>query len=103
MTDSKFSTEFFRVALKDAVPVRVNKNSHIVWQLLYDGFALQGPPVKFRGGWVAGPSGWKTKREAVAALAELREQEERRAAPEDRLPEAEIVRVIEDQLGKSDD
>lgn len=64
---------FYLDALSAAEVKRTNRSSHVVWQIVSGEWKIQGPPVEFRGGWISGPAGWKTKREAVAALRELRE------------------------------
>ena len=59
---------------------RTNANSHMVWQIIHapTGSAVEGPRGVYPGrGALAGTGimgslGWKTKREACAALDELR-------------------------------
>lgn len=59
----------------DAATVqRTNANSHIVWQILHGETKLvfSGPPEFYEGMRISGRIGWRTKREATAALEELR-------------------------------
>lgn len=51
---------------------KTSRNSHIVWQILYGDRAVQGPPELFNETPISGRMGWKTKREALAALERLR-------------------------------
>lgn len=67
-------------AIMGATVKRTNANSAMVWQLIGpDGHAISGPPGRYPDDGsrlsfsvVMGNLGWKTKREATAALDELR-------------------------------
>jgi len=83
-TESK-PTKTQSEVLSDSAVQRTNANSAMVWQIIHGpiGEALNGPPGKYPGSEMLagsptmGARGWATKRNAEAALAELK----RRAAP----------------------
>lgn len=58
--------------LDGCVVLKTSRNSHIVWQIMCGSLPVSGPPESYGGSLISGRMGWKTKREALAALERLR-------------------------------